>query len=219
MGRNYNNVDNEDDDAVRLKVYTTPQPRRHDWLQKIANQEASSTTNVENAKEKALRRHSIIQFGGSASAGQQQQYRGVRETYEYRQDSSGRPVVSYTRYGEGPVWYGLGRMVQLELTGKHYDFDIDDNDNDDDDNDAAAARRVVPIPTVLADFIPKDFWNKEPTTTGRVENEKDDETSARWKFPQQQQQQGGAIIGTWFTRFRSATSFSVGDSGRHDNDG
>lgn len=83
-------------------------------------------------------RSSLVQLGGGSSRDRPKS-RPARESYVYhiaprhreqqpkkRQQSGGKtvdetsPVVTmrYTRYGEGPVWYGPGRYCQLELTGE-----------------------------------------------------------------------------------------------------
>jgi hypothetical protein len=196
----------DDDSSRRLKVFTTPllprQMREEDLLQRIANlQESYNNGAATSAGTTTPRRHSIVQFGGmgsSSSGGRSGPPRGVRETYEYRDN-----IVSYTRYGEGPVWYGLGRMAQLELTGRHYDYIMDDNDDP-----IAAQRQSVPIPTVLADFIPRNFWSRTNLSTTTSIDGSDPFPMARQQ--QQQQQNPGSTIAMWLTRLRSATSFSVG---------
>lgn len=117
----------ESNTSSSLKVFTTPTrgPIRTEDLSNAHHGDTSSASTTP-------RRHSWIQFGTMGT----QPQRGVRETYDYRNDK-----VLYTRYGEGPVWYGPGRMAQLELTGQHYE-----------------APRDVPIPDALQDYIPKDFW-------------------------------------------------------------
>jgi hypothetical protein len=205
----------DDDSSRRLKVFTTPllprQMREEDLLQRIANLQESYNNNgaaTSAGTTTTPRRHSIVQFGGmgsSSSGGRSTgSPRGVRETYEYRDN-----VVSYTRYGEGPVWYGLGRMAQLELTGRHYDYIIADDDNNNDP--IVAQRQSVPIPTVLADFIPRNFWSRTNLSTTTSIDGSDPFPTARQQQQQQQQQQNpGSTIAMWWTRLRSATSFSVG---------
>jgi hypothetical protein len=83
----------------------------------------------------------LIQFGQSTAENQGRF--GARETYHYdilvendkprqqrftflpwrmrpkeRTDALSHCSVRYTRYGEGPPWYGPGRLCTLELSGK-----------------------------------------------------------------------------------------------------
>jgi hypothetical protein len=68
----------------------------------------------------------LIQWGSSQQQPSGNDF-GVRETYQYTDSSSSAKnphpaaVVRYTRHGEAPVWYGPGRMCQLELTGTRID--------------------------------------------------------------------------------------------------
>jgi len=92
-------------------------------------------------------RSSLIQFGASPKTDSDAKF-GARESYQYEmqvpkeeskahsrgllspfrrtqtsdgtiiKDTSGSCSVRYTRYGEGPVWYGPNRLCTLELTGK-----------------------------------------------------------------------------------------------------
>jgi hypothetical protein len=81
----------------------------------------------------APKRSKLIQFGASSNF--ESSRFGVRETYSYsitKQPLPGRgwrfwvkskvvqPVcsVKYTRYGEGPPWYGPGKYLMLEVRGR-----------------------------------------------------------------------------------------------------
>lgn len=93
-----------------------------------------------NPESVSPRRSSIVQFGPSAS--ENGGLAGARETYQYALEAVAPPSlaqrlwsrlrrpgsepeifvpscrVRYTRYGEGPVWYGPHRMCTLELHGR-----------------------------------------------------------------------------------------------------
>jgi hypothetical protein len=81
----------------------------------------------------APKRSQLVQFGASSQEGDQHRF-GARETYSYTMQSSpsrfpswlakfweqrdDSPRVRYTRYGEGPPWYGPGKYCMLELQGR-----------------------------------------------------------------------------------------------------
>jgi hypothetical protein len=77
---------------------------------------SSSNTQQPSAGTISPKRSSIIQFG--ASKAETLGKFGARETYLYQILNDNTCTVRYTRYGEGPIWYGPGRMCTLELTGK-----------------------------------------------------------------------------------------------------
>lgn len=91
-----------------------------------------------NAEEIVVtpKRSQLIQFGTSSQQSDQSKF-GVRETYSYTMEPSPYPRdwldrvfrrarkndndsirVKYTRYGEGPPWYGPGKYCMLELEGR-----------------------------------------------------------------------------------------------------
>ena len=87
-----------------------------------ATEEATTTT-------VSPRRSALVQFGTGNGGGDALSSKfGARETYSYTLHGSGGNAqynagkkgcsVRYTRYGEGPIWYGPGRLCTLELTGK-----------------------------------------------------------------------------------------------------
>lgn len=84
---------------LEIKVFATPRDLTKDIIR--APVDGTNTP----------RRLRLIQFGGSAAPTKS---RGAREVYRFTSDGC---RMRYTRYGEGPVWYGVGRMCQLELTG------------------------------------------------------------------------------------------------------
>ena len=85
----------------------------------------------------APKRSKIIQFGASPNSMENGRF-GARETYSYTMTQKPWPLsrrwkfwakqsrhqptstctVKYTRYGEGPPWYGPGKFLSLELRGK-----------------------------------------------------------------------------------------------------
>jgi hypothetical protein len=81
----------------------------------------------------APKRLQLVQFGASSQEGDHHRF-GARETYSYtiQHDPSRSPFwlakfwkqgndfprVRYTRYGEGPPWYGPGKYCMLELQGR-----------------------------------------------------------------------------------------------------
>jgi len=93
-------------------------------------QKKGSTSSTEEATTTVSpRRSALVQFGTGSGGGDALSSKfGARETYSYTlHGSGGNPQynagkkgcsVRYTRYGEGPIWYGPGRLCTLELTGK-----------------------------------------------------------------------------------------------------
>ena len=98
---NYNDDTANDDDPLELQVFSMPKELTTDLL---------NTANEDDATQEPRRRSKLIQFGATPA---QTKSRGAREIYRFMKDGRMR----YTRYGEGPVWYGVGRMCQLELIG------------------------------------------------------------------------------------------------------
>jgi hypothetical protein len=110
-------------------IYTT---KRSKNLPEIS--EGSSNVDIVIAPK----RSNLIQFGSNPSSGSGRF--GARETYSYSisqtQDSKRRSwllggvkasnkiplcTMKYTRYGEGPPWFGLGKFMSLELKGQRVD--------------------------------------------------------------------------------------------------
>jgi hypothetical protein len=145
----------------------------------------NSSTQQNNRTETMQRpnRLSLIQLGGGSSKNVRQSGSdfGVRETYQYLSSSSAEPsdsnndvVVRYTRYGEAPVWYGPGRMCQLELTGTRIETPSPrrvfssmtlkrNNADHDDDNDETrltikAVTNYVPIAADVINRNAPHFW-------------------------------------------------------------
>lgn len=98
-----------------------------------------SSQQQQDAVTVAPRRSQWIQFGASSQQQPNESKFGARETYSYTlnelpvsgtnwldrffrrktQDASLlKQTVKYTRYGEGPPWYGPGKYCMLELTGR-----------------------------------------------------------------------------------------------------
>ena len=109
----------DDDDAVEFTIYSRLRSRSKTLQpEDLRPPEALSSATTVSPKRSAW-----IQFGGSQT--EQQGKFGARESYRYSSSSASRSggsskvqKVRYTRYGEAPVWYGPGRMCQLELTGR-----------------------------------------------------------------------------------------------------
>lgn len=101
---------------VEFTAYARPMPR---WRHKLPT--LSKTFQKERKENDAVvtspQRSALVQFGNN---GQQEVSKyGARETYQYTVSPSSRHMqVRYTRYGEGPIWYGPGRLCTLELTGR-----------------------------------------------------------------------------------------------------
>ena len=130
---------NHSDSSFDFNVFVKPNSPRVPNLSTLSSSTSSSKDVVV-----APKRSQLIQFGTTSSQQQQaaanhQGKFGVRETYSYSTDSSpntlqSRPrdwldrllrttppeqvSVKYTRYGEGPPWYGAGKYCMLELQGR-----------------------------------------------------------------------------------------------------
>ena len=79
----------------------------------------------------APKRSQLVQFGASQQAAEQHKF-GARETYSYTMENTSQNWFSqrfgknkdtacrvrYTRYGEGPPWYGPNKYCMLELQGR-----------------------------------------------------------------------------------------------------
>lgn len=84
----------------------------------------------------APKRSQLVQFGASSQKAHNNRF-GARETYSYTMEDSPSwlarspswlarfwgvkndvPRLRYTRYGEGPPWYGPGKYCMLELQGR-----------------------------------------------------------------------------------------------------
>jgi len=118
---------------LEFAAYARPQPP---WRQKLPNLFSANANGDDDNEDPSSSsavvsppRSALIQFanplggGGGSVEGQF----GARETYHYTFEGDGDGegggdcTVRYTRYGEGPAWYGPGRMCALELTGRRVD--------------------------------------------------------------------------------------------------
>ena len=87
----------------------------------------------------APKRSQLVQFGSSSQKADKNRF-GARETYSYTIEdypswlarspswvarflgvTKDAPRLRYTRYGEGPPWYGPGKYCMLELLGRRVD--------------------------------------------------------------------------------------------------
>ena len=115
---------------LEFNVYARPPPLwrpKFDWNRILteASLSYSATSSSQSVVTTSPPRSKWIQIGGgggSSSSSQEVGKFGARETYQYtmlnQHTSKPSCFVKYTRYGEGPLWYGPGRMCTLELTGK-----------------------------------------------------------------------------------------------------
>lgn len=130
---------NNNNEAIEFAVYSRPKApskKLHpDDIQQLLLQPASDAE-----ASVAPRRAAWIQLGGTTSEQQNSKY-GARETYSFHPRTH---TVRYSRYGEAPVWYGPGRLCQLELTGRKWD---------------TAAGTAVPatVASVQQQYVPH-FW-------------------------------------------------------------
>jgi hypothetical protein len=113
----------QDDDlqkVLEFTVYARPQPlwkQRLDWKRWLGPAASASTTTTTSSSVLSPKRSALVQFGGSAGSDAVVGKFGARETYQYS-TAFGRCSCRYSRYGEGPAWYGPGRLCTLELTGR-----------------------------------------------------------------------------------------------------
>jgi hypothetical protein len=119
--------------VLEYTVYARPQPafwNRHQrldwarWLGQYYHQPEQQGDGGGGASSSVIspRRAALVQLGPSSSGDGASGVGkfGARETYQYA-TAFGRCSCRYTRYGEGPAWYGPGRMCTLELSGKRVD--------------------------------------------------------------------------------------------------
>jgi hypothetical protein len=114
--------------VLEYTVYARPQPafwnrhQRLDWARWLGPyHQQQEGDGGESSSVLSPRRAALVQLGPSSSSGDSGAGRfGARETYQYA-TAFGRCSCRYTRYGEGPAWYGPGRMCTLELSGKRVD--------------------------------------------------------------------------------------------------
>ncbi|GAX26483.1 hypothetical protein FisN_23Lh008 [Fistulifera solaris] len=107
-------VDHSTDNNLRITTFARPRSKPHEAMLppwQLNNQQSSSSTSATPTP-----RRQLIQFGGNSVT---EKRFGAQETYRYiiaRQSSTTTSAVDYTRYGEGPVWYG--RYCTLQLKGR-----------------------------------------------------------------------------------------------------
>jgi hypothetical protein len=166
---------------------------------RVSSKKSTATTKriddlfAENNNDKRVRpksRTSLIKFGSSPES--EKGKFGSLESYSYTFNnnnnaykdndskinidtdeftSESEPSVRYTRYGEGPVWYGPGRMCLLELKGRlvySSSSTLSQNQNDDATTTIKKTKKIQP-PTIAqstAAYIPK-FWDLVHTDLGR----------------------------------------------------
>jgi len=99
--------------------YARPQPL---WRQKLPDLTRPPVRQGLQKLVTSPERSAWIQVGSNDQPNEASKY-GARETYHYDLDLDSRKstkpcTLRYTRYGEGPIWYGPGRLCTLELTGK-----------------------------------------------------------------------------------------------------
>lgn len=106
-------------DSLRFTTFTRPRSKPHETMLppwQLHNQTSSSIASSRQG------RRQLIQFGGNTATekrfGAQETYRYTlaRQTSSSSSSSSPESAVDYTRYGEGPVWYG--RYCTLQLKGR-----------------------------------------------------------------------------------------------------
>ncbi|GAX27523.1 hypothetical protein FisN_23Hh008 [Fistulifera solaris] len=108
-------VDHSTDNILRITTFARPRSKPHEAMLppwQLNNQPSSSSSTSATPTP----RRQLIQFGGNSVT---EKRFGAQETYRYtlaRDSSANTSTVDYTRYGEGPVWYG--RYCTLQLRGK-----------------------------------------------------------------------------------------------------
>jgi len=131
-GNDDNYSDGESRRRFEYVAYARPQQASSYWNQRLVELLSSSSNNSADEDDDGApssvspRRSSLVQIGGFGVGGgkgnkptaiEQSEISkyGARETYQYNLENG---TVRYTRYGEGPVWYGPNRLCTLELTGR-----------------------------------------------------------------------------------------------------
>jgi hypothetical protein len=111
--------DDELQKLIEFTVYARPQPlwkQRLDWKRWLGPAAAASSSASSSSSVISPQRSAILQLGSSAGTDAVGKF-GARETYQYN-TAFGRCSCRYSRYGEGPAWYGPGRLCTLELSGR-----------------------------------------------------------------------------------------------------
>jgi hypothetical protein len=101
-------------DNLRITTFARPRSKPREAMLppwQLENHRSSSSTSATPTP-----RRQLIQFGGNSVT---EKRFGAQETYRYtlaRSSPITTSTVDYTRYGEGPVWYG--RYCTLQLKGR-----------------------------------------------------------------------------------------------------
>jgi hypothetical protein len=172
-----------DETLLSALVMTQTKPSKQ-----FKNDSGDDTTTTISPKRAA-----IVSFGPSTKGGGRGGGSIARETYQYRMDEDNGDddvdsnasdtfskastkrlpscTVRYTRYGEGPVWYGPNRMCALELRGRRIDniprlissssssFLNDDNDDMVDSfpstssSSSTGSKSIISSPPLLAQLV------------------------------------------------------------------
>jgi hypothetical protein len=199
--------------TLEFTSYARPQPRGRNRLPDLSSPYLEETTtskstifnSLKSAVVASPKRSAIIQFG--ASQAEQIGKFGARETYHYRMDGDDC-TVRYTRYGEGPIWYGPGRLCTLELTGKR----ISNMAELPPLVAKVAAERVLGFLSVRSAVAQDDslasraveWFRGKGNSAVQIAPSSNDKQKAAWL---QRVESGGSTV---WNKVRSATSFSVG---------
>jgi hypothetical protein len=219
--------DNMNTDSLEFTVYARPRSKK-----KLKDQTPDLTAPVETSSSVITAspgRSALVQFGQSEAESQGRF--GVRETYHYTmqndKNSNGSGIVQwfqnrldkdspdttacsvrYTRYGEGPPWYGPCRMCTLELTGKR----VADGSHASPLVARIAAERVAGFLSVHAPISERDdmaaravdWFRGKGSAVLQVTPDPADETIPAWMRRAQQ------TADTVVRRVREATAISIG---------
>jgi hypothetical protein len=211
----------QDDDlqkVLEFTVYARPQPlwkQRLDWKRWLGPAASASTTTTTSSSSSVVspKRSALVQFGGSAGSDAVVGKFGARETYQYS-TAFGRCSCRYSRYGEGPAWYGPGRLCTLELSGRRVEAWAELPSQ----IAQLVHERVVgflsvnaPVPQddVLAARAVQVFRGKGAAQLQIAPVDRDDTTSSRGDSFLGWQRGWNRALSAW-DRVRSATSVSLG---------
>lgn len=220
----------DNDQSLEFTVYARAKSNKKQQAPDLTAPVVVATTN-NNGKAAIASpgRSALIQFGQS-SAEKQGRF-GARETYHYttieapqlhpavhwfrktfkKELETDSCSVRYTRYGEGPPWYGPGRLCTLELTGKR----ISDSSNALPLAARIAAERVpgflsVHAPVAEADELAAravDWFRGKGSEVLQVTPDFDETKPAAWM--RRWQRKAGSVA----KRVQEASAISIGGNG------